>query len=70
LFADDTTLLSSSDFRNVHELSDKLSATITQVDNWARANKLTLNSSKTKTMLITGKRFKDKLSENDRCRIV
>jgi hypothetical protein len=66
-FADDTTLLTSPDFRNVHEPSDTLSTTVTQVYNWARANKLHLNSSKTKTMLITGKRLKAKLSENDRC---
>ena len=57
LFADDTTLTSSADFTCVDELREKLSSEVASVNEWATKNKLSLNSSKTKSMLLTGKRI-------------
>lgn len=60
LFADDTTLTSSADYTCIDKLSDKLSSEVASVNEWAIQNKLPLNSSKTKSMLFTGKRLMSK----------
>ena len=70
LFADDTTLIPSSDLNNIQDQNEKLSSSATQVDNWVNANNLPLNHAKSKVMLISGKRLKVKLSEEDRRLIV
>ena len=44
------------------ELDDMLSCEVSNVDNWAMANKLPLNFLKTKTILVTGKHLTSKLS--------
>ena len=54
LFAGDTTLIASSDLKNVQQQNEKLSSSATQVDNWANANNLPLNHAKSKVMLISG----------------
>ena len=60
LFSDDTTLTSSADFICVEKLTEKLSSEEANINEWATKNKLPLNSSKTKSMLLTGKRLKSK----------
>ena len=57
MFADDTTLLATSDYRNVEELKNTLSREV---------SKLQLNCSKTKTILIDGPRLRKRLSNEDR----
>ena len=50
LFADDTTLQISS--ANIYELFDKANQELKMVSEWVKANKLTLNISKTKYILF------------------
>ncbi|KAL9986017.1 hypothetical protein ACROYT_G000070 [Oculina patagonica] len=66
MFADDTTLLASSDCANVEELKNTLSSKVSNVHEWATNNKLPLNCSKTKTILIDGPRLRKRLSDEDR----
>ena len=66
MFADDTTLLASSDYLNIEELKNTLSREVSNVDEWATNNKLPLNCSKTKTILINGPRLRKRLSYEDR----
>ena len=54
MFADDTTLLASSD--NVQDLENILSCEVASVVEWATYNKLPLNCFKTKTILVDGQR--------------
>ena len=62
LFADDTTLLAATDYNDINELNEKLSLEVSSVQNWAITNKPQLNTTKTKTILISGKRLKAKLT--------
>jgi hypothetical protein len=55
LFADDTTLSESVDYTEIQQLRKTMDESITGVNGWAVANKMTLNQKKTKAMLITGK---------------
>ena len=55
LFADDTTIMESADYRNVSELSSALNKSMSEIELWAKANKLPLNEEKTKLLMITGK---------------
>ena len=66
MFADDTTLLASSDCANVEELKNTLSSEVSNVNEWATNNKLPLNCSKTKTILIDGPRLRKRLRNEDR----
>ena len=65
LFADDTILLAATDYNDINELNEKLSLEVSNVQNWANTIELPLNTTKTKTIPISGKRLKAKLtSEN------
>ena len=66
MFTDDTTLLASSDCANVEELKNTLSSEVSNVNEWATNNKLPLNCSKTKTILIDGPRLRKRLRNEDR----
>ena len=61
LFADDTTIIESADYRNVSELSSSLNKSINEIELWAKANKLPSNEENTKLLMITGKRLASKL---------
>ena len=63
LFADDTTIMESADYRNVSELNSSLNKSMSEIELWANANKLPLNEEKTKLLMITGKRPASKLTE-------
>ena len=67
LFADDTTHLASADYTCIDELKEKLSHEVSNVDDWTTVIKLLRDSLKTKikTILITGKRLKTKLTTAD-----
>ena len=54
LFADDTVLVQSD--KNLGKLQNSVNHEMTKVMDWLIANKLSLNISKTKYMLITNKR--------------
>jgi phage antirepressor YoqD-like protein len=53
MFADDTSI--SSCGANVHEINKRLNENLEKVHQWLLANKLTLNSEKTKYMIIGSK---------------
>ena len=65
IFADDTTISNSSPWQDAKSLCDDLSTCTRDLEHWIENNRLQLNVSKTKTMLITGKRLKGKLSPDD-----
>ena len=60
-YADDTTITSSADCENMGRLQDSLNASVSEVVNWAFANKLPLNEKKTKVLLVKGKRLSSKI---------
>ena len=50
LYADDTVLLSNDD--NIDDCKNMMQRDITEIANWCRSNKLSLNIKKTKCMLF------------------
>jgi hypothetical protein len=54
LFADDTTLQLSS--KSLHDLYDLANFELSKIEDWFKANKLTLNASKTKYILFKNKK--------------
>ena len=66
LYADDTTIMTAAPICSVQtDLENTLNQTWQAVKTWANAKKLPLNQSKTKTLLITGKRLAKKISRED-----
>ena len=61
LYADDTTITSFADYRNMSSLQGSLNKAMSEVVCWALANKLPLNEKKTKVLIITGKRLSSKI---------
>ena len=57
LYTDGTTLTSTTHYDNVDILQSSLTTAISDVNQWAMANKLPLNETKTKVLTITGKRL-------------
>ena len=62
LYADDTTLTSSTNYSSIGKLEGTLNSSITEIVDWAASNKLPINEGKTKAMLITGKRLPSKIN--------
>jgi len=56
--ADDTTLSSSSDWKTTQHLNQTLSLQLSEVERWARGNKMYMNMQKTKALLVMGKRLR------------
>ena len=54
LFANDTTLQLSS--KSLHDLFDLANFELSKIEDWFKANKLTLNASKTKYILFKNKK--------------
>ena len=66
LYADDTTIMTAAPIHSIQtDLENTLNRTWQDVETWANTNKLPLNQSKTKTLLITGKRLAKKISSED-----
>ena len=61
LYADNTTITTSSDFRNISQLELSLNTSVSEIQLWANANKLPLNEEKTNVLMINGKRLAPKL---------
>ena len=64
LYADDTTLTSTANFDSVGVLQSSLTTAISEVDQWATANKLPLNKGKIKVLTITGKRLSTRINHD------
>ena len=65
-YADDTAITASAEIGANSKLQESLTIALHEVENWAKANKLPLNETKTTTMLVTDKRLQDKLTPEDR----
>ena len=66
IFADDTSLLASSDVSKIEELNETLCREVSNVNEWAKSNHLPLNGCKTRTILIDGSQLRNRLSQTDR----
>ena len=61
IYADDTTLSASDSINSFSSVGDFLQDDINQVTTWSINNKMIINPSKTKALVITGKRLRKKL---------
>lgn len=61
LYADDTTITCSADYKSMHKLESDLDTSVSEILNWTVSNKLPINVDKTNAMIVTGKRLKSKL---------
>ena len=62
IYADDTTLILSSDVTNgLTAMSSALQQDLDDVSRWSAANKMVTSAAKTKCLLVTGKRIPFKL---------
>ena len=67
IYKDDTTLSLSSNRKTLPLLNQSLSKDLSEVERWARENKMYLNMQKTKTFLVTGSAYESawsKMQEN------
>ena len=67
IYSDDTTLSLSSNWKTLPLLNQSLSQDLSEVERWARENKMYLNMQKTKTLLVTGSAYESawsKIQEN------
>ena len=55
LYADDTTLTSCANYSSIERLEQNLNSSVAEIAEWTAFNKLPINESKTKAILITGK---------------
>ncbi|CAB4036727.1 Hypothetical predicted protein, partial [Paramuricea clavata] len=65
LYADDTTVTASADFKEIAQLNTDLSKSVNEIHHWPNTNKLPLNEEKTKVMIITGNRLAFKVKVAD-----
>ena len=67
IYADDTTLSLSSNWKTMPLLNQSLSQDLSEVERWVRENKLyvnTVNMQKTKALLVTGKRLRKRMVQD------
>ena len=62
LYADNTTITSSADCGSMGSLQESLNTSVSEVFNWALANRLPLNEKKTKVLTVKGKRLLTKIN--------
>ena len=66
IYADDTTLSLSSNWKTLPLLNQSLSQDLSEKERWARENKMYMNMQKTKALLVTGKRLRKRMIQNTR----
>ena len=66
IFTDDTTLTKSSHYSDVSILRRNLQEDVSRLNIWYNKNSMVLSHTKTKTMLVTGKRLGKKLNKEDK----
>ena len=62
VYADDTTLSKTSSWENVSYLTQSLNQDLKRLDEWSERNKMFINSQKTKSMLVIGKRLRNRVA--------
>ncbi|CAB3982361.1 Hypothetical predicted protein [Paramuricea clavata] len=63
IFADDTTLSASTQWTNIPSMVQDLKKDLDSICNWSINNKMVINTEKTKSMLVTGKRLRKKIPD-------
>ena len=63
IYADDTTLSASAAVSDLPAVQQRLQEDINRIADWTTENRMVLNTSKTKTLLVTGKRLEKKIPE-------
>ena len=61
LYADDTTVTASADYKEIGKLNAELSKSVNEIQLWANTNRLPLNKDKTKVIMISGRRLASKV---------
>ena len=61
IYADDTNLSLSSNWKTLPLLNQSLSQDLSEKERWARENKMYMNMQKTKALLVTGKRLRKRM---------
>jgi len=64
IYADDTTLSSSSNRKTIQSLNQTLSLDLNEEERWARENKMYMNMQKTKALLVMGKRLQKRIVQD------
>ena len=65
IYADDTTVMASAHFSDIQSLTRRLDSDLDAVNEWASSNRLFINKAKTKSLLVTGKRLRKRLVDDD-----
>ena len=60
IYADDTSLSTSAVVSDLTVIQQRLQDDINKIADWTSDNKMVLNASKTKSLLVTGKRLEKK----------
>ena len=64
LYADDTTISFSTSINEFKKQKETLNAVMKDLELWTLSNKLPINETKSKTLLVTGKRLSNKLPKD------
>ena len=64
IYADDTTLSLSSNWKTLPLLNQSLSQDLSEKERWDRENKMYMNMQKTKALLVTGKRLRKRMVQD------
>ena len=64
IYADDTNLSLSSNWKTLPLLNQSLSQDLSEVDRWARENKMYMNMQKSKALLVTRKRLQKRMVQD------
>jgi len=65
IYADDTTLSTSAVVSDLPAIQQRLQEDINKITDWTSDNKMELNASKTKSLLVTGKRLEKKAPDTN-----
>ena len=65
IYADDTTLSTSAVVSDLPAIQQRLQDDINNIADWTSNNKMVLNASKTKSLLVTGKRLEKKAPDTN-----
>ena len=66
IYADDTTLSLSSNWKTLPLLNQSLSQDLSEKERWDRENKMYMNMQKTKALLVTEKRLRKRMIQDTR----
>ena len=65
IYADNTTLSTSAPVLDLPAIQQRLQDDINKIADWTSENRMVLNASKTKSLLVTGKRLEKKAPDKD-----